>query len=408
MTDAQAAAASAAEHAARSSYGRLVAILAAGTGDLALAEDALGDAFATALARWPESGVPENPEGWLIAVARNRRRDVWKSADVRRTEPLGDGEGRDGGRAGPEPAVDPFADLDPWRIPDRRLELLFACAHPAIDPEMRTPLMLQVVLGFEAARIARAYTVPAATMAQRLVRSKRRIARAGIPFALPDRRAMPERLDAVLEAIYGCAALTWRGDAASLAGEAAELALVTADLLGDEPEAWGLAARLTLGLAARRPGPYVPLDEQDPVGWDARRIDFGETLLGRAQARGAVPGRFQLEAAMYAVHLDRRRTGVLDLAALRTLAAALVSVAPSLGAEVALAAILGRAESPAAGLAALPAGGERFQSWQATRAELLARSGRRAEAAEAYDRAIALSDDDDVRVFLRGRRTELA
>lgn len=394
ITEARAAA----EHAARASYGRLIAVLAAGTGDLALAEDALADAFITALERWPHSGVPTNPEGWLITVARNRQRDVWKSSAVRAGVPL---EGADA-------ASDPLGGLDPLRIPDRRLELLFTCAHPAIDPAVRTPLMLQAVLGFDAAQIAAAYAVPTATMAQRLVRAKRRIARARIPFVIPDRRAMPERLPAVLEAVYGCAAITWRDDAGSMAGEARYLAVTLASLLEREPEAWALAALVTLSLARRRPGPYVPLAEQDPASWDARLIDEGETYLRRAAASGrTAPGRFELEAAIQAVHLDRRRTGTTDWAALRQLYTALVTVAPSLGSQVALSAVIGRSDGAEAGLDAMPPGGEHLQAWWATRAHLLARAGRAAEASVAYERAIELTDDAEVREYLEGRRREL-
>jgi RNA polymerase sigma-70 factor (ECF subfamily) len=388
----------AAEHAARASYGRLVAVLAAGSGDLALAEDALADAFITALERWPHTGVPENPEGWLIKVARNRQRDVWKSSAVRANVPL---EGEDA-------ANEPLDGLDPLRIPDRRLELLFTCAHPAIDPAARTPLMLQAVLGFDAAQIAAAYAVHTATMAQRLVRAKRRIARARIPFVIPDRRAMPERLPAVLEAVYGCAAITWRDDAESLAGEARYLAVTLASLLEREPEAWALAGLVTLSLARRRPSPFVPLEEQDPASWDTRLIDEGETYLRRAAASGrTTPGRFELEAAIQAVHLDRRRTGTTDWDALRELYTALVTVAPSLGSQVALAAVIGRTEGAEAGLAALPPGGDHLQAWWATRAHLLARAGRAAEASVAYERAIELTDDAAVRDYLEGQRREL-
>jgi RNA polymerase sigma-70 factor (ECF subfamily) len=394
VTEARAAA----EHAARASYGRLVAVLAAGSGDLALAEDALADAFITALERWPHTGVPENPEGWLIKVARNRQRDVWKSSAVRANVPL---EGEDA-------ANEPLDGLDPLRIPDRRLELLFTCAHPAIDPAARTPLMLQAVLGFDAAQIAAAYAVHTATMAQRLVRAKRRIARARIPFVIPDRRAMPERLPAVLEAVYGCAAITWRDDAESLAGEARYLAVTLASLLEREPEAWALAGLVTLSLARRRPGPFVPLEEQDPASWDTRLIDEGETYLRRAAASGrTTPGRFELEAAIQAVHLDRRRTGTTDWDALRELYTALVTVAPSLGSQVALAAVIGRTEGAEAGLAALPPGGDHLQAWWATRAHLLARAGRAAEASVAYERAIELTDDAAVRDYLEGQRREL-
>lgn len=399
----------AAAHAARESTARLVAVLAASTGDLALAEDALADAFATALERWPASGTPDNPEGWLITVARNRQRDVWKSAAARTSTPLDPATevvaAAEDANAGADLA-DPFDAVDPLRIPDKRLELCFTCAHPAIDPAARTPLILQVVLGFDAAQIAAAYAVPTSTMAQRLTRAKRRIARARIPFVVPDRRDMPERLPAVLEAVYGCAAITWRDDADSLAGEARHLAVTLAHLLEREPEAWALAALLTLSLARPRSGPYVPLEEQPPASWDDRLIDEGEAHLRRAAAlRGsAAPGRFELEAAIQAVHLDRRRTGTVDWAAIRTLHSALLAVAPSLGARVAAAAVIGRTDGATAGLAALPPGGEAFQPWWATRAELLRRAGRDAEADVAYDRAIELCREPEVRAFLEGRR----
>lgn len=384
----------AAERAARASYGRLVALLAASSGDIPAAEDALSGAFEEALRRWPVSGVPDNPEGWLLTVARNRLRDLWKSAAVRASAPLADDSAR----------VDPLADHDPLAIGDKRLELLFVCAHPAIDERVRTPLMLQTVLGFEAADIARAFAVPPAAMAQRLVRAKRRIKEARIPFAVPSRERMPERLPAVLEAVYACAALSWRGDAESLAGEAQYLAVTLAGLLvgsgADDAEAWGLAALTTLTLARRRGGPFVPLSEQDPADWDAELIAEGEAYLRRARPV-AGPGRYQLEAAIQAVHGDRRRTGVTDWAALRMLYDALLTVSPTLGARVAAAAVTGRIDGPLAGLDALPDDASDFQPYWAARAQLLSDAG--LDAADAYRRAAELADDAGVAAYLRSR-----
>src|SRR4051794_24156233 len=387
------AAAEAAERAARTSYGRLVALLAARSGDLALAEDALSAAFEQALVTWPADGVPRNPDGWLLTVARNRQRDVWRSPAHRSRAPLDD-LGEVALPSGPD------------GIPDRRLELLLVCAHPAIDAAARTPLMLQAVLGIEAARIARAFAVPPAAMAQRLVRAKRRIRDARIPFVLPGREALAERLPAVLEAVYGCHALERPGS--GLEGEAQYLAVLLASLVPNEPEAWGLAALVTLSSSRRRPGGgYVPLDEQDPRDWDADLVAEGESYLRRSSslAPAGPPGRFRLEAAIQAVHCARARTGTTDWAALLTLYRALVVVAPSLGAHVALAGVVGRVEGPAAGLSALEPlvgrpGVDLLQPYWATRAHLLAAAGRREEAVVAYDTAIALTDDDAVRAYL--------
>jgi len=406
-------AAARADELARVAYGRLVAILAAKDGDIESAEDCLADAFAQALRVWPEAGIPSNPEAWLLTVARNRRSDIRRSAAHRLSDPL-DEAARSG--AG---ALSMMEELDPDAIPDHRLALLFVCAHPAIDPAVRTPLMLQVVLGFEAEQIARAFAMPTATMAQRLVRAKRRIHEARIPFVVPDRGQMPERLGPVLEAIYGAYAIDFPLVAGaepreSLAHEAHYLAATLAELLPDEPEALGLAALISLSLArqpARGDGEFVPLDEQDPRLWDAELIQLGEGYLHRARERGRI-GRFQIEAAIQSVHAARAVSAATDWRALLTLHLALLEIAPTLGARVAYAAAVGRVKGAQIGLEALDAiddeSVQRFQPAWATRAYLLTEAGRAEDAVRAYDRAIALTTDTGARRYLERRRADAA
>lgn len=380
----------AAERAARTSYGRLLALIAANSRDIAIAEDCLADAFERAIRSWPTTGIPRNPDGWLLTVARNRLRDVIVSAARRTSSPLDE--------AATMLAMD---ELDPEAIPDKRLELLFVCAHPAVDARARTPLMLQTAMGFDARQIAGAFAIPSATMAQRLVRAKLRIRAAGIPFVVPTRADMPARLPPVLEAVYGAFAID-RFGGERLVDEARFLAVTLARLLDREPEAWGLAALITLSLA-RRPvetAVYVPLDEQDPSGWDAALIAEGEALLRRAATGGRL-GRFQLEAAIQSVHCDRARTGTTDWAVLRRLYEGLVAIAPTLGARVAHAVAVGRADGAAAGIAVLDAihspGVERFQPAWAARAALT-------DDPAALERAISLTTDPGVRRWLEGRR----
>jgi RNA polymerase sigma-70 factor (ECF subfamily) len=389
--------------AARDSYGRLLALLAASTSDLAAAEDALADAFERALRTWPSQGVPGSPDAWLLTVARNRLRDHWKSAQAQRTVPLDDGWD----------ALAHIDDIDVDAIPDRRLELMLVCAHPAIDRAVRTPLMLNTVLGFTAEQVGRAFSVLPSTMATRLVRAKKRIKAAGIPFRIPDRADLPPRMTSVLEAVYGAYVIDWATGPQDrqLPSEALHLAEVLTTLVPGDPEARGLAALVELS-AARAParadadGRFVPLADQDPALWDPGLISQAHEHLRAAHARGQL-GRFQLEAAIQAVHCARERDGTTDWPALLALHRILHTVAPSLGGSVALAAVTAEVDGAAAGLATLDAllaeadqDARRFQPARATRAHLLDRLGRKEEAVAAYDSAISLTHDTAERQYL--------
>jgi RNA polymerase sigma-70 factor, ECF subfamily len=403
----------AAAAAARRSYGRLVAFLSARTRDVAGAEDALSEAFVAALADWPKSGVPRSPEAWLLAAARRRSIDA---ARRRRTAAEGSGQ--------VQLLAEEMAAMakESAPIPDERLSLMFACAHPAIEASIRAPLILQTILGFDAATIASAFLVAPATMGQRLARAKAKIRLAGIPFRTPEREDVAERLDAVLAAIYAAFAEGWSDPAGveakrrNLAEEAIWLGRLIAELLPNEPEVLGLLA-LMLYSDARRParrdadGEFIPLSEQDPQRWDGTLIEEAETLLWRAHRLDAI-GRYQLEAALQSAHVARRLGRGVDWAAIVRLYDALCGLTGSPVVAINRAVVLAETEGAAAGLAALDAIAvdarlAEYQPYWAARADLLARTGKRVAAQEAYDQAIGLEVDPAVRRFLQRRRARV-
>lgn len=403
----------AAEVVARDSYGRLVALLAARTHDLALAEDALSDAFAAALTDWPRQGVPQHPEAWLLTVAK---RKVVDAARRRRTSDAAADDLRMVAEE-LERSADNVED-----IPDRRLALMFACAHPAIEPSIRAPLILQAILGLDAAAIASAFLVAPATMGQRLVRAKQKIRQAGIPFRVPERAELRDRLAAVLEAIYAAYAEGWLDPAGTetkrrnLAEEGLWLGRLVASLLPDEPEALGLLS-LMLYTEARRDarrsptGEYVPLPEQDTSLWNEALIAEAEAALRRASDLGSL-GRYQLEAAIQSAHVVRRLTGRSDWAAIERLYDALAQMTDSPVVAINRAVAIAETHGSAAGLAALDLLGAEpvlaeYQPYWAARAGLLARLGAAEEAERAYTLAIGLESDPAVRRFLQQQRDGL-
>ena len=410
MTDPRAAR-SAVESAAREYYGRLIAYLSARTRDVASAEDALSEALLAALTAWAHSGIPKSPEAWLLTAARRRlvdraRHEKMRAGSALTLEILASGS---------------FDDAPAGPLPDERLKLLFVCAHPAIDADMRTPLMLQTVLGLEGAQIARAFLVAPATMSQRLVRAKNKIRHAGIAFEIPEAHELPERLEAVLDAIYAAYGNGWE-DAAGvdirargLTEEAIWLARVLLEVMPDEPEVLGLLA-LMLHCEARRSarrsqGRFIPLSEQDAKQWDAAMIAEGERLLARASKVGRV-GRFQLEAAIQSVHAERARTQCTDWQAIALFYERLVQLSPALGAQVARAAAVAEVRGAQKGLELLDeldaATVATYQPYWAVRAHLLKGMNRYSEAVAAFDRALGLADDDAVRRQLLERLTEIS
>jgi predicted RNA polymerase sigma factor len=396
------------ERVARESYGRLVAYLSVPTRDLAGAEDALSEALLKALTAWPQGGVPQNPEAWLLTTARHSLIDFFRDQRVASAS-----------EADLLLFTQNSAEITlETNYPDERLKLLFVCAHPAIDPAMHTPLMLQTVLGLDAARIAGAFLISPKTMGQRLVRAKTKIRVGGIRFEVPEKRELPQRLDAVLEAIYAAFGIGWDDMAGTdqrgrgLAEEAIWLARVLVQLIPGEAEVEGLLA-LMLHCEARRAarrdrdGGFVPLSEQDPKLWSVSLIEEAERHLAAASQYGR-PGRFQLEAAIQSVHAERARSGRIEWGAIAQFYQQLIRIWPTLGAQTGYAASLAEANGPEQGLAVLDAIDQNavcgYQPYWAVRAHLLRRLGRAPEASDAYDRAIGLAEDPAVREFLLQKR----
>lgn len=390
----------AAELAARDSYGRLLAYLASRTHDIALAEDALADAFATALKTWPRDGVPERPDAWLLTVARNRLTDRQRHQVRFLTQS--------------EIPEFPSPHQPDQPLPDNRLALMMVCAHPALASDLHAPLMLQTVLGIDARTIARLFLVSPAALTKRLVRAKTKIRDAGIPFQIPETQDLRTRANAIFEAIYALHAQDWLNPTDGMGDEALYLADLLCTLLPDDAEASGLAALIALSHArsgARMSnGILVPTEHQDTDSWDDRLIGYGKRQLARAYRLSQI-GRFQIEAAIEAVHIARKDTGSTDWPALNRLYASLLKIAPSAGAMVAQAAVTSRLHGPKAGLDALTAIEKRIgtglQPYWAARADMLIRLGRSDAARESFDRAISLTTDPPLLRYLKARRSEV-
>lgn len=400
----------AAENAARTSYGRLLAYLARAWRDVDAAEDALAEAFAQALNVWPTKGVPANPDAWLMVTARNRLRD---GARARKTSKQ---------TTSSLLVLSPTETEDIPTIADKRLELMFVCGHPAIDAAARTPLMLQTVLGLTAEHIASSFLVSPDTMGRRLSRAKARIKDTGIAFEVPNEDELGERMGNVLEAIYAAYGQGWDSTGSDdpkrkgLTEEAIWLARVLVELLPEDAEALGLLALMLFcesrSAARRVEGRYVPLAEQDTALWDLPVASEAEENL-RTAGGLKQPGRFQLEAAIQSVLVQSRLTGADLRLPVWTLHGLLAQKAPTIGNLVGLAAATAEVHGPEAGLhelALLPeASTGDYQPFWALKAQLLQQVGAEPQAtATAFRRAIGLTEDVAVRTYLIGKSTQHA
>jgi RNA polymerase sigma-70 factor, ECF subfamily len=390
----------------REEYGLLIASLVRRFGDIDIAEDAAGEAFVAALEKWPETGVPPNPGGWLTTTAGNRAIDR-----IRREKQ------RDAKHQAALMHHDDTPHEDTGPVEDDRLRLLFTCCHPALAPEARIALTLRLLGGLTVAEIAQAFLVPETTMAQRITRAKKKITAANVPYRVPEVADLPERLGGVLAVLFlvfneGYLA-TGEGDPirTELTGEAIRLTRILRQLLPEEPEVAGLLGLLVLIEARRearvRDGQLVPLAEQDRAGWDRQLIAEGHDLVRGCLARNR-PGRYQVLAAINAVHTDAPAASDTDWSQVVALYDQLTRLDPSPIVALNRAVAVAELDGPEVALALvdqLPLTG--YHAWHAARADLLRRLGRSAEAKQAYDAAIAATQNTAERAYLSRKRGEL-